>query len=131
MRWLSQATVRVAAKKSKKAAVASCKKHWKQNYTATEEEVKVYIKQKIKTGIFKGSNCSPVDAGLCALCERYDDNCKNCPLGPTQCCREYGKARDSFLKWKKRKTKFNFEIWEAKAKLMYEELCSLYIGDKQ
>ncbi len=125
MKWLSQAMVRAAAKKSEREAVASSKKHWKQNCTATEEEVKAYIKQEIKTGIFKGSNCSPVDADLCALCECYDDNCKNCPLGPTQCCREYGEAQKAFDKWKKRKTKFNFEIWKAKAKLMYEELCSL------
>ena len=125
MRWLSHAIVRAAAKKSKGAAMASCKKHWKQNCTATEEEVKVYIKQKIKTGVFKGSKCSPVDADLCALCERYDVNCKNCPLGPKQCCREYREARDAYCEWKKRKTKGRFSTWQKKAKAMYEKLCSL------
>lgn len=107
MKWLTQAEVKKAAKKSKGAAIASCKKHWKQNYTATPVEIQALARRKVASGIFRG------------------DPCKDCPLGPDMCCGEYSKALNAFEVWAGDKTDVHFAEWQAKAKLMYDKICSL------
>ena len=122
MEWLTEKEVAAAAKKSKRAAIACSKKHWKQNYTATEEEIDEYC-----------DNYRIVNADSCALCVRYtiideegdveDTDCAACPLGPNRCCDEYYAAADAFDKW----YYYNgsFADWQAKAKLMYDRLCKI------
>ncbi len=115
MKWLRVEEVKAAAKKSKRAATASCKKHWKQNYTATEGEVDGRMPWDV------------YGRELCALCVRFEEDCSTCPLGMANeqnvCGKEYSAATKAFGRW--RNGGGRFSTWQKKAKLMYERLCEL------
>ncbi len=115
MRWLTQAEVKIAAKKSKRAAIACSKKHWKQNATATQKETAG------KGGL--------TDEGLCALCQRYGEpSCEGCPLKKSYkcyCCKVYHDADDAYESWGNGYGSGKFSTWQKKAKAMYDKLCSL------
>jgi len=139
MKWLTIKEVKQAAKKSKRDALRCSRKHWRQNWMATKEELKRHV---IKKG---PKQKSPTDQSLCALCTRYFDRggsisneCKGCPHDERGfCCLDddslYGKADDAFVKF------FSFEFssdsydwcdptdeqwdaWQAAAKDMYDAL---------
>lgn len=123
MKWLTRKEV-IKAAKSKRSAIACSKKHWKQNYTATEEEL-------------DENQYYALDAALCALCERYDDynqkrnNCERlsgamCPVysdDKYRCSKEYSEAEDAYDAWKY--TNGDFSAWQKAAKAMYDRLCEL------
>ena len=114
MKWMTINEAKKAGRKSKRAAIASCKKHWKQNYTATEAEIKSH-----------GQN--PAGESRCALCYRYGEGkgCVNCPLTATKyrCCKEYDAADNAFQNYEY--SQGLFATWQKKAKAMYDKLCSL------
>ena len=116
MRWLTQAEVKIAAKKSKRAAIACSKKHWKQNATATQKETEAG-----KGGL--------TDDRLCALCQRYGEpSCEGCPLKKSYkcyCCKVYHDADDAYGSWDNGYGSGKFSTWQKKAKAMYDKLCSL------
>jgi len=120
MKWMTEKEAKAAARKSKRAAIASCKKHWRQNYTATEEEMQAFYENPIAP--------HPLGISVCALCHRYQKGeCKKCPLGIANinldCGKEYKAACFAFRNWRRKIGRFS--TWQKKAKLMYERICEL------
>ncbi len=115
MKWVTRKEVVAAGKKSKRAAIANCKKHWKQIATCTEKEFEV------------ANDMGNVDIGdyYCALCQRYVD-CKDCPLYTlnSQCCKEFGAADNALDKWYW-EDRVRFSTFQKKALKVYERLCEL------
>jgi len=124
MKWLTGEEVRAAAKKSKRAAIACAKKHWWQNHTATEKEMRVFAKTH-----------RPAGYRLCALCWRYNQNNVHklgrywCPLkkakDKTYCCNQYTKALRAFTNWKAKVGNGRYSTFTKKAKAMYDRICEL------
>ncbi len=119
MRWITQAQVKAAARKSDKASISMSMKHWFQLTTATKKE------------IIDGYNDDKVDiwGEHCALCGRYSDgyeNCGKCPLtdeGRSDCCEEWRNAVELWnpedgYRWKHR-------AFQKAAKVLYKRICNL------
>ena len=126
MRWLTQKEIKVAAKKSKRAAKKCSQEHWRQLSTATEDELKKGLKKKRVSTRNKH----------CALCIRYDCLiCKGCPFadnsqlrdewedGRLNCPEIYWNVDRAFVLW--RANKCPYSVFQQAAQKVYEALCEL------
>ena len=77
MKWLTQKEVKVAAKKSNKAAIACSVMHYEQILAAKKWEIQRNHKR---------NHLWLTGPDLCALCERCNGYCGRCPLGKVQEC---------------------------------------------
>lgn len=79
MKWLTTKEIHDAANESKQAAIVCSRKHWRQIYRATKQELLKYKgRPPLPNSLMTGS--------ACALCLRYS-GCHSCPLGRVgKCC---------------------------------------------
>lgn len=126
MQWLTVKEVETAAKKSKRAASACVKKHWKQLAIATEAQFRAKENSLKHTCLISADYCA-----LCHYCGQLPyfskSNCLKCPLRKKEykatCCKEYQAAffaRTGFLHRKK-----PYSIFTKAAKAMYDRICKL------
>lgn len=116
MEWLTIEQVKKEATTPRKALEISIK-HWWQNTTATEKELRIYTE-----GLFKNR---PITIGLCGLCTYYDGECDDCPLKSCDENSEYHQADIAITNWWYNKTPENFKLWQQAARAMHKKLCSL------
>lgn len=124
MDWITETQVKKAALKSKRAARAMSKKHWKQLYTATEDELRDAFDKRETT----------LGPSFCAYCVKYQGgsyrvnrtDCLDCPLKNPEdekiCCKKFREARDAFHLWNYNQPGGSHSAFVEAARLMYEKI---------
>lgn len=116
MKWLTIEEVKKYATTPRKALEISIK-HWWQNATATEKELRAYVRED--------GRYAPIRWRLCGLCKYHHLDCDVCPLKYCYNKSEYDQAVKVLEVWYNNETPETFKEWKQAARAMHKKLCSL------
>jgi len=129
IRWITEAQVKAAAKKSDRAALAMSLRHWKQLAAAGKKQLSDALAAKL----------TELWPEWCSLCVRGRSQgvcrCRGCPLSNAGGCGPdsiFGNAADAVCEWEERPTSLpHWAIWRAAARAMRDLLQKLYDEGKK